>query len=409
MPDVKCLRFVLLKIIKKGVCIIMKFLQPAASKFRFSAFLMLFVLVISFMLSTTLPAAQVPMMMMKSQNKAPEPQMPTNMTSVEVDAYLAGLSDQQARQLLAHKLKLDAAGNLSSGAEGGTGTSEDERSGGWIFHELAEGAFKAVDQMASFFSDTKRNSSKRSAILDRLSGGKGLGHLLLTIFIGFALIVGGILVERLVLRLTGNLRQQVLTSVALGKLQRLGRFISRLLLDALGIAAYMLTTFILFIMFFRQEEASYWVVSDILIVSYYLWVIMFAAKVIMSPASSELRLFPLQDRDAKFLYHWIILISVVAAILIAPGLIFLTVGRNEELFNLFFIASGLSVIILMIAMIWQSRKRVAEAICAGSSEGTAVESSLRMRLARSWHYFGILIYSRIRDNLADQCVSGQPG
>jgi small-conductance mechanosensitive channel len=366
----------------------MKFLQPAAGKCRFSAFLLLFVLVISFMLSTTLPAAQVPMMMVKSQNKAPEAQMPANMTSAEVDAYLAGLSDQQARQLLAQKMKLDAAGNLSSGAEGGTG--EEEGSPESIFHELADGVFNAVDQIASFFSGNKRDSSKRSAILNRLSGGKGLGHLLLTVFIGFALIVGGILVERLVLRLTGNLRQQVLTSVALGKLQRLGRFISRLLLDALGIAAYMLTTFILFIIFFRQEEAGYWIVSDILIVSYYLWVIMFAAKVIMSPASSELRLFPLQDRDAKFLYHWIILISVVAAILITPGLIFLKTGRSDELYNLFSIASGLSVTILMIAMVWQSRKRVAEAICAGSSEGTCVESSLRMRLARSWHYFGIL-------------------
>ena len=366
----------------------MKFLQPSIAKYRFSAFLLLFVLVISFMLSATLPAAQVPMMMTKSQNKVQEAQMPANMTSAEVDAYLAGLSDQQVRQLMSQKLKLDAVGNLSSGAEGGT--SVGEHSPGTIFHELADGVFDAVDQVASFFSGTKRNSSKRSAILNRLSGGKGLGHLVLTVFIGFALIVGGILIERLVLRLTENLRQQVLTSVALGKLQRLGRFISRLLLDALGVGAYMLTTFILFIIFFRQEEAGYWVVSDILIASYYFWVIMFAAKVIMSPASPELRLFPLQDRDAKFLYHWIILISLVAAILVTPGLIFLKTGRSDELFNLFVIASGLSVTILMIAMVWQSRKRVAEAICAGSSDGTCVESSLRMRLARSWHYFGIL-------------------
>jgi len=366
----------------------MKFFQPAAAKYRFFAFLLLFVVVISLLLSTTVPAAQVPMMMMKSQNKAPEAQMPENMTSAEVDAYLAGLSDQQARQLLAHKLKLGADENLSSGAEGGT--SIDEQSPDTIFHELAEGAFNAVDKMASFFSGNQRNSLKRSAILNRLSGGKGPGHLLVTVFFGFALIVGGILVERFVLRLTENIRQQVLTSVALGKLERLGRFISRLLLDALGIAAYMLATFILFIIFFRQEDAGYWIVSDILLVSYYLWVVMFAAKVIMSPALPELRLFPLQDRDAKFLYRWIILISVVSALLITPGLIFLKVGRSDELYHLFYIASGLSVTILMIAMVWQSRKRVAEAICADSSEGTCVESSLRIRLARSWHYFGIL-------------------
>ena len=128
----------------------MKFLQPAAAKCRFSAFLLLFVVVISLLLSTTVPAAQVPMMMMKSQNKAAEVQMPANMTSAEVDAYLAGLSDQQARQLLAHKLKLGADENLSSGAEGGT--SMDEQSPDTIFHELAEGAFNAVDQVASFFS-----------------------------------------------------------------------------------------------------------------------------------------------------------------------------------------------------------------------------------------------------------------
>ena len=171
----------------------MKFLQPSIAKYRFSAFLLLFVLVISFMLSATLPAAQVPMMV-KSQNKAQEAQIPENMTPAEVDAYLAGLSDPQARQLLAHKLKQEAAGNLSTGAEGGT--SMGEHSPEMIFHELADGVFNAVDQMASFFSGTKRNSLKRSAILDRLSGGKGLGHLVMTVFIGFALIVGGILVER---------------------------------------------------------------------------------------------------------------------------------------------------------------------------------------------------------------------
>ena len=94
-----------------------------------------------------------------------------------------------------------------------------------------------MDQVASFFSGNKRNSLKRSAILNRLSGGKGSGHLLVTVFFGFALIVGGILVELFVLRLTENIRQQVLTSMALVKLERLGRFFSRLLLDALGIAA----------------------------------------------------------------------------------------------------------------------------------------------------------------------------
>jgi len=110
----------------------------------------------------------------------------------------------------------------------------------------------------------------------------------------------------------------------------------------------------------------------------------------MSPTTPALRLLPLQDRDAKFLYRWIIRITLVAAVLITPGIIFVDAGRSEVLFNLFFIASGLSVSLLMIAMIWQSRQRVAEALCADASEGVCVESSLRTKFARTWHYFAIL-------------------
>ncbi len=117
---------------------------------------------------------------------------------------------------------------------------------------------------------------------------------------------------------------------------------------------------------------------------------MFAARIILAPASPSLRLLPLQDRDAKFLYRWIVQISIVAAVLAACGIIFLNAGRSEALYNLFFIASGLSVSILMIVMIWQSRQRVAEAICAEAAEGVCVESSLRVKFARTWHYFAIL-------------------
>ena len=74
--------------------------------------------------------------------------------------------------------------------------------------------------------------------------------------IGFGIIACGIVVERLVRRLTDNFRKQILTAVTHGKLQQIGRFISRILLNALGIAAYMITTFILLVLLFRQEDAG---------------------------------------------------------------------------------------------------------------------------------------------------------
>jgi hypothetical protein len=250
---------------------------PAADKKFYSALIAL-ALTLCLFSPVTSQAAGIPLKMLKTET-GQELQIPQGLSPDGVDAYLAGLTDGQARQVLAHKLKQEAAGNSASGVEG-EATAEGGTPEG-IFHELADGTAMVADRIGSFFSSDKSGSLKRGAILRRLSDGKGLGHLLLTVFIGFVIIACGFLVERLVLRLTEGLRQQVLTAVTLGKLQTLGRLISRLLLDALGVGAYMLTTFILFIIIFRQEEAGYWIVSEFLIVSYYFWGIRFAAKVIM--------------------------------------------------------------------------------------------------------------------------------
>jgi len=212
----------------------------------------------------------------------------------------------------------------------------------------------------------------------------------LTLLLGLGIIACGIIVERLVMRLNAGLQEQILTSVTLGKLQRLGRFVSRILLELLGIGAYILTTFILLLFFFRQENASYWVISELINSSYYFMVIIFAARVIMAPGKPALRLLPLKDSDAIFLYRWTFRITLAAALFITPGIIFLSAANSYELFNLFYIISGLSVSILMIVMIWQSRHRVAEGICTDAAEGECEENTLLIKFARSWHYFAML-------------------
>ena len=358
---------------------------PAADKQIFVV-VIVWVLMLCLFSPVKSQAAGIPVKTLKTETDQ-ELQIPQGLSPNEVDAYLAGLSDVQARQVLARKLKQEA-GAPGPGTKGDSAEGEDAPA--TLFHELALGVSTVMDQIGSFFSADESSAVKWGVIVDRLSGGKGVGHLMLTVLIGFVLIACGLLVERVFLRLTDGLRQQILNTVALGKLQKLGRFISRLLLDALGVGVYILATFIPFVMLFRQEEAGYWIVTGFLIVSYYFWVIRFAAKIVMSPASTPLRLLPLQDRDAKFLYRWIIRISLVAAILITPSVIFRDFGRSQALTDLFFMASGLSVVILMMIMIWQSRQRVAEAISTGSTDGTTVDSSLRAKFARTWHYFALL-------------------
>ena len=231
-------------------------------------------------------AAKMPMAA-TSRSAESDVKVPENMTPEEVDAYLAGLSDAQARQALAQQLKQGVSGDSATGTAGAEHDPTDH-----FFHELTLGAAVIIDQISAFLTAENKSSLKWETVINRMSGGKGAGHLLITVMVALGIIACGLLFERLVLRLTGNLRQQVINAAALGRLQQTGRFITRLLLDVLGIAAYMLITFILLVLIYRQEEAGYWIVSMILMVSYYLMVLILAARVITSPKSPSLRLLP---------------------------------------------------------------------------------------------------------------------
>jgi len=353
--------------------------------------LMIFALGSQLIYSVNSQAAGIPAgMVAKSNTQKSDHQarIPEGLSPQEVDAYLAGLSDQQTRQMLADQLKQRASENQATGTSGFF--AAEDAPADQLFHKLNLAASIMLDEIASFFAFKEESSLNWQIILSRVSGGRGVGHILLTLALGLGIIACGIIVERLVRRLTANLQEQILTSETLGRLQRFGRFLSRILLDLLGFGAYILTTFILLLMLFGQEKADYWVIAEMIIVSYYLMAVILAARVIMAPNRPALRLLPLKNRDAIFLYRWIFRISLVAALLIAPGVIFLSAAGSHELFDLFYITSGLSVLILMIVMIWQSRHRVAEALCTDSATGACTEGTLMIKLARSWHFFAIL-------------------
>ena len=57
------------------------------------------------------PAGMAAPQMISARKSASD--IPENLAAQEVDAYLAGLTDEQARQLLAYKLKMEATQSLS--------------------------------------------------------------------------------------------------------------------------------------------------------------------------------------------------------------------------------------------------------------------------------------------------------
>ena len=179
----------------------MRYLRHAPINKHRSIILLLAMLVLLF--AGYVSAASVPGVVTKSKSTEKKVQVPENMAPEEVDAFLAGISDTEARQVLARKLKQEAADISGAGATGDTPGKEDAMD--HFFHKLTLGASLVLDQIASFMSTEEEGAVKWGLIIGRLSGGRGIGHLLLTLLIGLGIIACGLVVERLVRRLTGNL------------------------------------------------------------------------------------------------------------------------------------------------------------------------------------------------------------
>ena len=272
----------------------------------------------------------------------------------EVDARVAGMSDHQVRQAYAQKLKQEAAKpGIQDTSDVGRGTMKIVAA---KFYGAARVGGALLKRIGNIFSGESQNTLQWQDAVNRLSEGKG-GLYLFWAVLGLAVIVAiGLAARSLFQRATANIQESLMNAVRLGKLQFLGRVLSRVLLDALGVGIYILVTFIGFVLVYREGEPNYIIVSIFLILSYYIIVLAFGARVIFSPKAASLRLFPMEDQDASFLYKWFLRIIFIPGFFAGTSAVFNAFNVSGQLYLLIYSSSGAVVILALMIMIWQSRK-----------------------------------------------------
>jgi small-conductance mechanosensitive channel len=306
----------------------------------------------------------------------------------EIDSHVAGMTDAQVRQAHVQKLKQDAEKRSASTQAPEKGQPPNKIVDS--FYGAAKAAATVLKRVGGIFSGEDRSAVQGTDVIAKLSAGKGTPYLFGTI-LGLAVIIAlGLVLRWLFLRTTADIRQNLINAVRLGKLHFFGRILSRILLDAMGIGVYILTTFILFVIIYREGKPSYDIVSIYLIVSYYIMVFIFGARVIFSPKAASLRLVPMADQDASFMYNWILRIVLIAGLIAGVSNILQNFSVSGQLYLMSFSSEGAVVILALVVMIWQSRKRVSQAILGENAEQELSKGSLRAGFARNWHYFAIL-------------------
>ena len=259
-------------------------------------------------------------------------QLAVQFSPEEINAIAEALPEGEARQMFNQKVAKGEGLNDAALDE------ESVRSGEEFAVLIIDGeqAFsRAQERLVSFFTQPTSAIDTRewARAFNNLNLGRGFGHLVLTLFIAALFIFLGLAVELLVRRSTENLRRQILDTAPLGRLHFLGRVLSSLLLNMLGMGTYILTTFVLWAIFYDEGDPGFAIISGVLLPSYYIRFFILAANLVLSPAAPALRLFPLQDEDAKFLFRWTIAIVVTAIVIADIAYVFLGSGIERSLWQ----------------------------------------------------------------------------
>ena len=318
----------------------------------------------------------------------PGPAAAENVPPPEVAAQVAPLTDAEVRSLLMERLAaedrsaaLPVADEVAQGGHGGIAR---------FFFAARQVTLNAASRMKSLVVGGPDDGEHWRAVVDAVSGGRGLGYLLTVLFGVGAVIAGGLLVEGVARRLTGELRRTIVAGGLQATAALLARGGLRILLEILCVGVYVIVTFLLFNLFFTEGETGFTIAAICLIVSYHFRFFMMLARILLAPKAAAVRLVPLQDANAAFLYRWIVGITAAACLLAGLSLIFRETAAGEDTFLITYSLSGLSITLLGAAMIWQARRRVAEAIHGAIVRADGSISDLGATFARSWHWFAIL-------------------
>ena len=298
--------------------------------------------------------------MPKAAKAAPAASVQEPTDPAQVDAFMATLTDAQARQLLHEKLAARAKAAADAPQSQSSGLIQD------VFVRLETDIRTIQARNTAFLQEAAQELDKHN-ILSNLSDGGGAPVLLRYLLVLAAIIAGGVAA----FLWTGRLRQGFKRRLdAAGPLPRLGRglaILANLALQLLEVAAFFVVASLLYLFLVPASGALRELGLLCVVGLTNCLCIQAAARVLLAPDCEPARPIPLADADAATLYRGMVAIALVCLVVAVVSLALEKVGQTEAFGDILYAQAGPLVGIMLAAMLYANRERVAAAI-AGDGE-----------------------------------------
>jgi small-conductance mechanosensitive channel len=327
-------------------------------------------------------SAQAVLATQKSKDKkasAEGVQLPEQIDSQNIDAYMATLSDEQVRRLLIEALKKQAA-------EENAAAKPEEDIGlvaGFIqrSNELLE---KLKERIAFLQSGATATPANVPSIFTYLGTGEKATSLTSTIGSVVAVFAAAFAIVLLFHLLTARTRQRLENNTANKFSSRLGASIGIALLHIVSMVLFTGTILTLFYTLLDRTTGQRVLVATYIVAVLSVWAVSVISRFLLAPKRGKLRFLPIADENAIYIYRWII---AIAAVLSFGGLtcgIIRLAGASEAAHFKSLLMVGIVAAGMLIWMIAGKRNEVAAALLIDIPE-----KSMRATLARNWHYLAI--------------------
>ena len=239
-----------------------------------------------------------------------EEALPEDLSQDQIDGIMAGLSDEQVRQLLINELRSRASEESKE--------QEAEPVKGLLTKLMVQLDFIAtlgskrivavLNQLPNLPADFRHS-------LELLTDGKGIGRLFMMIFIAVALLIAGYLVELLERRLIARHRKGVSAIPTLSWGSKLGSTVIKSLPDFFGILVFALSSVIFYLIIYgAQQQPLRPLFLAALFAVLIARVLSAISRMLCSPNISKLRILDLSDGAAQRLHSALVRFFWIAAI-----------------------------------------------------------------------------------------------
>ncbi len=333
---------------------------------------------------------------------------PAANSTANVEQVMAGLSDEQVRQMLIEELKKDATEETSS-----LGMSDENKQPGPA--RFFSGLLSSLEDASQGSED--RYSRLYNAIPEVIPGTLnaflqlcpiGTGHGAIVNLLWILLFIGiGILTEFLFLKwiIKRHFNVQITVAESPTFMDKLGAGIINQLPGIMGIFVFVFAAFVANNLLLGTTLPFIQLVFlSFLIFAVWVRLTYLTSQVIFAPTTAILRLVPLDDETAKTIHRMFVAVSayLVGWIMFAIVVMRLS-GEKKTAVLLMFIAATLLLIFTGLAILL-NKNRVQNSILNATPEGEEVSWG-RKRFASIWHLLGILylmiLWFLLVNNLGD--------